>query len=345
MAGWIATFMSYILVGGAAAGVWGARPILEFGLKPAADDAQFIQLLVDSVTGIHWWTMLALWGTMLLGLALGALGGLLAGPGGEPDPDMTLVYQIVAVSGMLTTGLVLVIATAILPLLSKSTADAAAKLGLVPTYSTDAILVFPVVTTLLMMFDSLLLWWLFYRRGQAAGQEMNMQVRLSAIILFGTPILSLILVFLLYHQPLFYTLYLPFFLVAILAGGGILRHVWANSTRAWTSVLTFRIGMLSAALGFLVMVVGSYFSTFPAALGDVLLVITSITALTPEGTGSPGITSVADLVRQHYASYRNAGLLILLVILPVFSLVAGGLVTLLVRFVANRAPKRSPATR
>jgi hypothetical protein len=153
------------------------------------------------------------------------------------------------------------------------------------------------------------------------------------------------LVYLFYHQPLFYTLYLPLLLIAILAGGGILRHVWVNSTRTWTSVLTFRIGMISAALGFLVMVAGSYFSTFPAALGDVLLVITSITALTPEGTGSPGITSVAELVRQHYTSYRNAGLLILLVILPVFSLVAGGLVTLLVRFVANRAPKRSPATR
>jgi hypothetical protein len=47
VSGWIAAMISYILVGGAAAGVWGASPILKFGLRPAARDAQFIQLLVE----------------------------------------------------------------------------------------------------------------------------------------------------------------------------------------------------------------------------------------------------------------------------------------------------------
>ena len=206
LSGWVATLIGYIFVSGAAAGAWGARPILEFGLKPASSDAQFIQLLVDSVTGIHWWTMLALWGSLLLGMALGALGGLLAGPGGKPDPDMTLIYQVVGVSGMLTSGLVLIIETAILTLLSRSTAEAADKLGLVPAYSTGAILIFPVVTVFLMLLGSLWLWWFFYRRGLAAGQEMNMQVRLSAMILFGAPILTLVLTFLLYREPLFYIL-------------------------------------------------------------------------------------------------------------------------------------------
>ena len=54
----------------------------------------------------------------------------------------------------------------------------------------SAILIFPVVTVFLMMLGSLWLWWFFYRRGLAAGQEMNMQARLSAMILFGAPILT-----------------------------------------------------------------------------------------------------------------------------------------------------------
>jgi hypothetical protein len=342
VAGWIAALMSYILVGGSAAGVWGARPILEFGLKPAANEAQFIQLLVDNVTGIHWWTMLALWGMMLLGLGLGAAGGWLAGPGGDPDPDMTLVYQVVAVSGVLTSGLVLVIETAILTLLSQSTDNAAAKLGLVPAYSTAGILAFPVITTFLMMLASQLLWWFFYRRGGAAGQVMNMQVRLSAGILLGMPILALILVFLIYHQSMFYTLYLPFFVITILAGFGIMRYVWKNSTPGWSSTITFRIGMFSAGLSFLVMVAGAYFSTIPAALSDVMLVISPMTALTPEGSRAPEMTNIVELVREHYTTYRNAGLLLMLVVLPVFTLAASGLVVLLMKFFGRRAEKQKP---
>lgn len=338
--GWIAAFISYVIVGGAAAGVWGARPILEFGLKPAADEAQFIQLLVDSVTGIHWWTMLALWGTMLSGLVLGAIGGWLAGPAGDSDPDMIPVYQVTAVSGMLTSGLMLIIETAVLTLLNQSTAQAAAKLNLVPAYSTTAIVAFPVITTFLMMLVSLWLWWFFYRQGKAAGQVMNMQVRLSAGMLFGMPILALILVFMIYHQSMFYTLYLPFFIVAILAGWLILRHVWANSTHDWGSRLTFRIGMSSASLSILAMAAGAYFSAIPAALGDVILAISSIAALNPTNTEPVKISNLAELVHEHYTIYRNAGLLVMLVTVPVVALVNSGLVVLIMKFISRRAEKQ-----
>jgi hypothetical protein len=328
--------MSYILVGGAAAGVWGARPILEFGLRLAVDDAQFTHLLVDSVTGIHWWTMLALWGMMLLGLGLGAIGGLLAGPGGNPDPDMILVYQVTAISGMLTSGLALVIETAILTLLEQSTAEAATKLGLLPAYPTTAIVTFPVITTFLMMLVSQGIWWFFYRQGLAMGQVMNMQVRLSAGVLLGTPILTLILVFAIHHQAMFYVLYLPFFVLAILVGFGIMRHVWANSTNDWDSRLTFRIGMFSALLSFLVMIVGAYFSPVSPALSDVMLVIPSIAVLNPTGSGSTEMTNLVELVREHYTVYRNAGLFLMLAILPAVTLVSSGLVLVMMKFFRRR---------
>ena len=192
------------------------------------------------------------------------------------------------------------------------------------------------------MLASQLLWWFFYRQGKAAGQVMNMQVRLSAGILLGMPILALIVVFLIYHQSMFYILYLPFFVITILAGWLILRHVWANSTRAWDSALTFRIGMFSAGLSFLVMAIGAYFSAIPAALGNVILVISSIAALSPVSTEPAEMTNVVELVREHYTTYRNAGLLLVLVILPVFTLVTSGLVLLLMKFFGRRAEKQTP---
>jgi hypothetical protein len=189
------------------------------------------------------------------------------------------------------------------------------------------------------MFDSLWLWWLFYRRGLAASQDMNAQVRLSALVMCGTPLITLVLTFLVYREPLFYTLYLPFFLVAILAGAGILRQVWKNSTSAWSNTITFRIGLISALLGFMVIVAGAYFSTLPATLGDVLLVIPTIVTLTPTGSEPSGFASMTELVREHYATYRNTGLLLTLVVLPVFTLVVGSLVMLMLRFVARRTSR------
>jgi hypothetical protein len=343
VAGWLATLIVYILVSGAAAGLWGARPILAYGLKSASSEVQFLQLLVDSVTGIHWWTMLALWGSLLAGLTLGALGGFLAGPGGSPDPEMPLIYQVVGVSGVLTSGLVLIITTLILDLLSRATAKSVGQMGLTPAYAIDTLLIFPVVTLFLMMFASLLLWWFFYRRGLAAGQEMNLQVRLSASVLLGAPSVALILTFIVYHQPLFYGLYLPLFLAAILAGAGIWRHVWKNSTNARTNQLTTHTVLVSTALSFLVIGAGTYFSTVPAALGDVMLVVTTIAPLTPGGSGPASLTSLAQLVRDHYASYRNTGILLTLVILPIFTLLISGLVGLTIHFASRYARNRQTA--
>jgi hypothetical protein len=273
---------------------------------------------------------------MLLGLGLGALGGLLAGAAGNPDPDMALVYQVTAVSGMLTGGLVMIINTVTLTTLSQITAQAAIKTNLIPAYSTTAMLVFPVITTFLMMLGCLSLWWFFYRWGQAAGQVMDLQVRLSAAVLFGTPVLTLIAVFLFYRDTMFYTLYLPFFVLTILSGWLIMRHVWMNSTSAWNNTVTFRIGMFSMGLSFLVMAIGVYCSALPAALSDVLLVISSISTLTPGSSEMPLTANMAELVRIHYTAYRSIGLLLMLT-LALFSFIISALVLWLMQFFGRRS--------
>lgn len=334
--GLIAAMMSYIMVGGAAAGVWGARPILAYGLKPAVDDSQMIELIVDSLTGIHWWGMIALWSVMLIGLGLGALGGALAGPAGEPDPEIFLIYQVTAVCGMLTGALILIVNTAVLALLVETTAKSVDKAGIVPAYPINTMLVSPAVNAFLMMLISAWLWWVFYHQGAAAGQVMDLQVRLSAGTLLIAPILTLILTYMIHPRIVFYTLYLPFFVVIILTGALILRHVWRNSDSAWSSNLNSHVIMVSGGLCFIVLEFGNYISATPTSLGVVLLVITSISALTPEGSvAAPTITNLVQMVREHYVVYRNVGL----ASLPATAftcLVISSLVLWLMRFLERR---------
>jgi hypothetical protein len=340
--GLVAALLAFSLVGGAAAGVWGARPLLDFGIKRASGEAQSIQLLLDSLTSVHWWTMLALWASMIAGLALGALGGFLAGPGGLPDPEMTLIYQVVAVSGVLTAGLCLVTSTGLhLPLVQSST-QSIVRLGLTPGYPLETVLAFPVISIFLMMSVSQWLWWHFYRRGLAAGQPMDVQVRLSAVALFVTPLLSLALTFLLQPGPLFYSIYLPLALLATLCGAAILRHVWKNSTSAWLNQLSRHTTLVSAGLGILVISAGVYLSALAAGLADFTLLTPMVVPLNLGAEQAPNLTSMAQLVSEHYTVYRNTGLLILLVIVPFLTALLGGLVLLMLRLPRRRGPAAQP---
>ncbi len=62
----------------AAAGLMGASSILEHGLVPAANETEYTQIVVEATIGIVWWTYGTLWGLLLAGIGLGALGGALA---------------------------------------------------------------------------------------------------------------------------------------------------------------------------------------------------------------------------------------------------------------------------
>ncbi len=342
VSGLVAALLAYILVGGAAAGILGARPLLDFGLNRASGDAQSTQLLLDSVTSVHWMTMVALWASMIAGAALGALGGFVAGPGGLPDPEMTLIYQVVAVSGVLTSGLCLVSCTAILIMLVQSSAQAMARDNLVPAYPLDTVLAFPVISIFLLMFASQWLWWHFYRRGLAAGQLMDFQVRLSAAVLCAVPLLTLVLTFVLQPGALFFSIYLPFSLVSALYAGGILRHVWKNSTRLWKNQLSRHSAWVSAGLGLLVISAGVYLSALAAGLADVTLLTQMIVPLILGVDHAPNLTSMAKLVSEHYAAYRNLGLLLLLVILPLLTALLSGFVLPLLRFASRRSKNLQP---
>lgn len=328
--GLMSTLLPFMILGGAAAGTWGARSVLAFGLRQAANQAQFLQFIVDAVLGIHGWTVWTLWGCILAGLLLGGLGGLFAGPGGEADPEMPLIYQVMGVAGVLASNLNITLTTIILGLLGAATQKTIIENQLQGLYPVFWLLVFPILTNFVAMYASIGLWWAFYRRGLSTGQKMDAQVRAGAIVLVATPVAnSLLLIALKAYDPLW--LYLPLFLLGILPAAAILWHVWQNSTNSTNLALTRHTIVVSTLLSLLVITVTIYFGTVPAALGDVMLVVSMIAPLNPDGTQASQVGSVVQLVMDHYATYRNTALTLIFVILPIFTLIISGLCLLAIQ--------------
>lgn len=77
-AGLLAAGMAFCVYGAPAAGVFGSRLLLEYGFRPAPDDAQFVFLVMEPTIGVIVWTHLAWLGLSLAGFLLGLLGGVLS---------------------------------------------------------------------------------------------------------------------------------------------------------------------------------------------------------------------------------------------------------------------------
>ncbi|MBN1312213.1 MAG: sensor histidine kinase [Anaerolineae bacterium] len=91
LAGSVAVLIAFVGLGAGAAGVLGARPILDWGYRPANDHLHLMQIGVDSLLGMMVWNYRVLWASILAGVGLGALGGMVFGPvENQPDNDNLL---------------------------------------------------------------------------------------------------------------------------------------------------------------------------------------------------------------------------------------------------------------
>jgi hypothetical protein len=113
-------------------------------------------------------------------------------------------------------------------------------------------------------------------------------------------------------------------------------NVWKNSTSARTNHLNRRTVLISAGLSLLVISAGVYFSAVPAGLADVTLINRMVAPLILGVDQTSSLTSMTQLVSDHYATYRNIGLLLMSVILPILTALLGGFVLLLLRFAIRR---------
>lgn len=301
VAGAIASVLGYGLVGGSAAGVWGARQIIAHGLSPAANKAQMVQLLAEGCHGISICTAVALWGMIFAGMALGALGGLLAGSGGEPDRDMPRVYGAAAVAGILLAATLLAVSSVMFAALNRAILDAAQRERFTLTHSMGTVLVLQSAGLVLMLFGGQWLWWASHHWAGCPGQRNvgGGGARWGAVVMFAVPALALL--FLLVCRPESVWLFdAPALFAATLVGAGMLWRVWKTQSAARGGPVTPRIIWLSVAFCVLALWLVCYLSQLPAAMGVAKMVVLSIGALEPDSTV---VKDVAGLVREHYAAY------------------------------------------
>jgi hypothetical protein len=172
-----------ILLGSAATAVWACRLMLAHGLHATRDDAEFIYLLVHGVSSTIWWVYVSIWAATAAGSVLGALGGLVAGPGKQPARPQPGLWLTVAAVSLSTSALMFIVNIAVYDLLGPITQRAADKQNLALPYPSESIFNWPVATSLGWLVLWQLIAWLIVRKSPPRRQADFMFVILMAVVL------------------------------------------------------------------------------------------------------------------------------------------------------------------
>jgi hypothetical protein len=165
VAGLIAAFLAYMFIFTPSVGVWANLQLLSHGLQPAKDDPQMITLLVNAVVAVVWWSQLALWFSIFIGLLAGALAGMAAGPGGKPGDHLDVLAVPMSMAGMLSAVFFLGVSINTFQTLSTVTQNAAKRVNYMGApYPIGSMLTFAVVSTFIYLLFWQFLAWLALRR-------------------------------------------------------------------------------------------------------------------------------------------------------------------------------------
>lgn len=147
LAGVLAGYTAYGLIGAAAAGVLASGAMF----ASVADEATFTGNLANSIIGTVWSVHAAFWGMALAGALLGGIGGLLApvkssSAAPEASTDEVVMANIAAIAAMLASGLALIVTIAIFALLPGSLREASQTSGMRLVFPPETVSFWPVAT-------------------------------------------------------------------------------------------------------------------------------------------------------------------------------------------------------
>jgi hypothetical protein len=333
VAGLIAALIAEMWVGGAAAGAWGARDLLVYGLKPARNNTEFITLLTDAVTGAHWWTYLSAWIAILTGLGLGALGGGLAGPGGAPakPPSGTWPAEL-SLIGVLVSALTLVITVVIFALLGPSTQKAADSVTHILRYPSSSLIAWPVGTLFILLLIWEALGWRWLRRARAETAAAHNRLLVITYVNGLLPLFMVAFLFLIARGMFASPLFLAGLAVWLGLGGITLVTGWPlharprPTTSAEPRRMRFFISEVMLSSG--VLFATAYVGLVAASLNLVLLVIPVISTVSNFDPNAkitvPALAkSIPELVRTNYLVHQGVGVGVGVLLLVVDVLVTG----------------------
>jgi hypothetical protein len=313
-AGLMAAMLSFLWMVRPAAGVYGAADLLMHGAVPVENDAAYIKMILDAVVGIGWWTNAAFAAWIVLGILLAGLGGLAAGPRGEPDKHWKIYGLPLALTGILVAGLLISVDFASMSMLVATTREAALKNGTPPAFPVEILLFGPLAFDwLVLLFWQVLIWRTL--RSRATGAEAR--ARLWTFAGYYSVFFPIAVFFwLLFLAPAWWWVSLMMMAVPALLGLPSLRlarsvqglpvtEEYAFRGRRW--VVFFAILAALFTLSAFTPLVGT-------ALNIVLLVVTMVPAILPAGQApaSQAAVVVVDIVQQNYvAGWNGTGWLVL----------------------------------
>lgn len=165
LAGGIAGLAAFAGLGAAAAGTLGLREILLHGPTTASGDAELVGLLIPALLNIVRYTYLGLWGSLLGGAVLGALGGVLIPASAVESPAQDTLAQRVldqnfGSAAVMVMTLTLVVGVAVFALLPESIAKSAADVDMALPKASVSVFNWPVGTAFAGL--ALLLGWMLW---------------------------------------------------------------------------------------------------------------------------------------------------------------------------------------
>jgi hypothetical protein len=348
IAGLIAAAIAEIWLGAPAAGVWGARDLLTYGFRPMSNDQQFADLFTNGILTLVWWTYASQWLAILGGLALGALGGFLAGPGGAPDTPASDTWPVeLSVIGLLSSFVSIIASITAFAFLGPTVQEFADKNAVALAYPSNTALNWTAATTfaIFLAWQALGAWWL----KTAKPVTVAGHYRLLFVTYFNgfVPIaLALFLVIfnrdVLPNPIILIVIFLTLALAALtLRIGWPLRSQPKPIASSPEEPPRARFYLKEAMLGAAIMFSATYFSSTPIGLNMITLVVPGVGSWSNYGptarpdTPDPGLT-VAQAVRDTYAAHQQY-LLVGGVTILVIGLLVAGAMYLFMRWRANKS--------
>jgi hypothetical protein len=319
--GLTAAWIVMIWAGGPAAGMWGSRTVLTYGLHSAQDDTQFLQLLLESTAQAVWWTFSSVWLAGCTGAVLGAAGGMLAGRGRISGRLSSRLWPMVLFPGTACAAAAAIYAVLTISTLGPQILETARTIGYALSVPDFVVLYFPSLSG-----------WLLLLIGQAAGflslrkapKDDPADLALLGILswLFGwLPFITFLISLLFAGMDLFALPMLVVLLPSLLIGLLTLIQGW--SLRPSSAGLAeghppgWRAFLSTAILGGCAAVFAVQLGILPFSLSVNTLEIPMISGLAPvesRAAGAPATTvssSTMDMVQSNFHIQRS--LLFLLV--------------------------------
>lgn len=331
--GILAALVAEVWVGGAAAGVWGNRAVLSFGLHAAQNNTQYLQLLLDATVETMWWTFGSVWIALIAGLALGALGGGLVAKGRFGGKFSLRVKAPIISLGMLCTAAATIFTVLTFSILGPHIVEVAGTIEHALPYPASVILLFPAATCFFFLIVWQVLGILTIRRGLVESPEDQAELVIAAWLYGWTPFATTIPCLLFMGTSLFTSPLAVGVLLSLVLGVLTLLQGWSFRSLPIPPVSAERTGPLFylsiILLGGAIAACSTTIGILPYAVNVEILDIPLIATLTPPSGSaviSPSgaaIHSLVSLVDSNYMQQRMILFYLIAVCLAAGLLTAG----------------------